>query len=428
MESKRVEDAHKSLVLIDTSVDTFYRAIRPIMMFGQLFSLFPVSGLWKKDSDKVRFRWVSLRTIYFFYVALFQVMSIGLAMRRLFRLGLGFATFAAVFFYIVTLYGGLIVFRLGQRWPTLVRRIERTERIFIHTPYRQVGWPMHLRIRVVSFALILGAIAEHLLYIFAKYINAETQLQVCNLNIPTYEHFLRTERRHIYSVIPYQATLAIIIEWANICTTIYWSYFDIIVTMFSLSIAYRMRQLSDRMRRVRFKAMPDAFWIEIRVHFTDLTNLLEFLDKKLSNLIILVCGSNLYFICQQLFNSFSVPPEKLNNVYFWCSLLYVIVRALTMLFCAASINEAAKEPYQLLKALPYTSWSVEIQRFSDQLISEVIGFSGKRFFFITRKLILALIGTIVTYELVLLDHVAEAPEIVQKSCRIAYIAESNMTA
>lgn len=200
--------------------------------------------------------------------------------------------------------------------------------------------------------------------------------------------------------------------------------------------------------------MPDSFWIEIRSHFTDLTNLLNYLDKQLASLIILACGNNLYFICQQLFNSFEVTSDALNAAYFLVSLMYIICRTLTMLFFAASVNEAAKEPYQMLKALPYTSWSIEIQRFSDQLISEVIGFSGNRFFFITRTLILAvrnstnqssiflmivfwishlwyqLIGTIVTYELVLLDHITEAPEIVQNSCYIAYLSaehQANLT-
>ncbi|XP_059610052.1 gustatory receptor for sugar taste 64b-like [Phlebotomus argentipes] len=413
-------------ILLNQSSDTFHTAVRYILLIGQLFAIFPASGILNKNSKKIRFRWISIRSFYCSVLILFQILNFLLALRRLGKLGISFSVFATAFFYFVTLSGSVILFHLARTWNKIVRRIERTEITFLHEPYHQVGWPMYRKLRLVASLLILGAVLEHGMYFMAKFVNSRTQLKQCNLKVPIYEHYLKTERRHIFSVLPYHIALASLIEWSNICSTLCWSFLDVFLTLFSISMAYRFKQLSDRMKRVRFKTNPDTFWIEIRSHFTELTMLLNYLDKKLSNLIMLICGSNLYFICQQLFNSFEVPPDRLNTIYFWYSLIYIITRTLTMLFFAASVNEAAKEPYQMLKALPHTSWSVEIQRFSDQLISEVIGFSGKRFFFITRTLILALIGTIVTYELVLLDHVAEAPEVIQRSCHVAYI-ESNMT-
>uniref|UniRef100_A0A1B0CHD5 Gustatory receptor n=1 Tax=Lutzomyia longipalpis TaxID=7200 RepID=A0A1B0CHD5_LUTLO len=411
------------------SSNTFHRATGFVFLFGQMFSIFPISGILCKTSHQLHFRWFSIRTIYYLVLTIFQIISFSLSIRRVVRTGKSFSAFASVFFYFVTLTGSFFIFRLARRWKSVIGRIEKIEKIFLYPPYRQVGWTMRWKVRLIAFILLFGAIIEHLFYFGAKFLNAKIQLERCNINIPMFEHYLRTERRHLYPTIPFTNIIATLFEWANISSTICWSYLDVLVTVFSVNMAYRFKQLSDRMKRVRFKTVPDTFWIEIRSHFTDLTNLLNYLDNELSNIIILSCGSNLYFICQQLFNSFSVTPEQLNAVYFWYSLIYIIIRALTMLFFAASINEAAKEPYQMLKSLPYTSWTCEIQRFSDQLISEVIGFSGKRFFYITRTLILALIGTIVTYELVLLDHVVEAPELIQKSCHITYIEtiESNIS-
>uniref|UniRef100_A0A240SY93 Gustatory receptor n=1 Tax=Phlebotomus papatasi TaxID=29031 RepID=A0A240SY93_PHLPP len=426
-----MEVYQKTNILLDPSGDTFHRAVGITLQGGQIFGLFPVSGILNKNSNKIRFRWISIKVLYYFYIFIFQTIHLMLSLRRVVRVEMSFGVFAAVFFYFVTLIGGFIIFQKAKNWLKIVKRIELTEKIFLHPPYRQVGFSMRRKVRLVTLILLIGGVAEHMMYFSTKFINAKAQLEKCNLQLPVLEHFLKTERRHLFSILPYNTVLALLFEWSNICITICWSYMDVFISLFTCSMAYRFRQITDRMKRARFQTMPDSFWIEIRSHFTDLTNLLNYLDKQLASLIIIACGNNLYFICQQLFNSFEVTSDALNAAYFLVSLMYIICRTLTMLFFAASVNEAAKEPYQMLKALPYTSWSTEIQRFSDQLISEVIGFSGNRFFFITRTLILALIGTIVTYELVLLDHITEPPEIIQNSCYIAYLNahhEANWTA
>lgn len=51
-----------------------------------------------------------------------------------------------------------------------------------------------------------------------------------------------------------------------------------------------------------------------------------------------------------------------------------------------------------------------MQRFIDLVNGEFVALSGRKFFFLTRKMILAMVGTVVTYELVLLDEVEQEPE------------------
>jgi gustatory receptor len=70
---------------------------------------------------------------------------------------------------------------------------------------------------------------------------------------------------------------------------------------------------------------------------------------------------------------------------------------------AALIHDASNFPLEVLKAVPYEGWCIEVQRFIDQIRSQTIAFSGWKFFNLTRPTILAMLATIVTYELVLLD-------------------------
>lgn len=81
----------------------------------------------------------------------------------------------------------------------------------------------------------------------------------------------------------------------------------------------------------------------------------------------------------------------MNAVYFWLSLLFIIGRTLSVMFCAAAVNDASRRPVAVLRNVPPgAAWSQEVQRFGQLCANgEVVALSGKRFFYMTRGLILA---------------------------------------
>lgn len=78
-----------------------------------------------------------------------------------------------------------------------------------------------------------------------------------------------------------------------------------------------------------------------------------------------------------------------------------------MFFIASSIHDESKRPLKVLRTIPNDGWFSETQRFSQQIQNNCIALSGKKFFFITRDIIITIAGTIVTYELVLLQFDAD---------------------
>lgn len=87
---------------------------------------------------------------------------------------------------------------------------------------------------------------------------------------------------------------------------------------------------------------------------------------------------------------YSDIPNAINAVYFWLSLAFIMSRTLAMLFCAASVNDASRRPIAVLRNVPCSAWNVEVQRFTAQCTTgDVVALSGKRFFYLTRSLILA---------------------------------------
>lgn len=61
----------------------------------------------------------------------------------------------------------------------------------------------------------------------------------------------------------------------------------------------------------------------------------------------------------------------------------------------------------MLRTIPNQGWFDETQRLSNQIQNDCIALSGKKFFVITRGIIITIAGTIVTYELVLLQFGAD---------------------
>lgn len=76
-------------------------------------------------------------------------------------------------------------------------------------------------------------------------------------------------------------------------------------------------------------------------------------------------------------------------MYQWYALLFICARMLITMHLAGSINEHARRPSRTLCNVPTGGWSTEVQRFSDQLVGDEVALSGHRFFYLTRRLMLA---------------------------------------
>lgn len=136
------------------------------------------------------------------------------------------------------------------------------------------------------------------------------------------------------------------------------------------------------------------------------------IDRALSKIILLAFANNHFFICVQLckslkwFAQFELIlsrsiiwitlfhicrplPSAVQFTYFWWSLLFLIGRTVAVSLYAAQIHEESKKPIKMLRALPRSVWCSEAHRFADEVVNDTVALSGMRFFFITRKMLLA---------------------------------------
>lgn len=98
-------------------------------------------------------------------------------------------------------------------------------------------------------------------------------------------------------------------------------------------------------------------------------------------MIILILSFHILF--------FSPKATIVTTIYYWYSLLFLISRCFIMLYVTSSIYEASLKPLELLRNFSTYNWNLDLQRLLDHASLKGIAFTGKRFFFITRPLILA---------------------------------------
>lgn len=103
-------------------------------------------------------------------------------------------------------------------------------------------------------------------------------------------------------------------------------------------------------------------------------------------------------------------PFFINALYFWWSLAFLVAKTTVTLLIASKINEESQKPIKLLRTIPTEGWFDSTQRFAYQLQNQCVALSGKKYFLITRGIIMSIAGTVVTYELV--DHSKEVLKLI----------------
>lgn len=94
---------------------------------------------------------------------------------------------------------------------------------------------------------------------------------------------------------------------------------------------------------------------------------------------------------------FRPMPSFAHAVYFWFSLIFLIIRTLAVSLYSAGIHDESKKPINVLRSVPHDSWCVEVQRFSEEVVNGTVALSGMQFFYLTRKLILNVSSSWIIY-------------------------------
>ncbi|KAM7357500.1 gustatory receptor 64a isoform 2-T3 [Cochliomyia hominivorax] len=379
-----------------------------VLFLGQCFALMPVKGILNSNPEKLRFSYKSFQVfLTTFFMCSSSILTLTM-LKFLIKVGINAKNFVGLVFFSCVQCSTFLFASLAQRWPKIMRYWSKVESIFTQKPYEIPKRVLAERVRVSAVFIILGSAVEHALYLISAVLTYRRRIELC-ASVRNYteeisfQDYVHRNYNYVFEILPYNMFMGIFILIINGSCTFVWNYMDLFIMMVSKAIAYRFEQITKRINQLIGKEVPETIFIEIREHYVKLCELLEFIDENLSGIILLSCINNLYFVCYQLLNIFNKLRWPINYIYFWYSLLYLIGRMAFVFLSAASINDQSKAGLPVLRKVSPRTWCVEVERLIFEMTTQTVALSGKKFYFLTRRLLFGMAGTIVTYELVLLQ-------------------------
>lgn len=102
-----------------------------------------------------------------------------------------------------------------------------------------------------------------------------------------------------WDILPYNHPFGIIAEFFNFVISFDWTFPDIFIMLLSIGISYRFQQINKRIEYFTSRIVSNNKWNEVRLHYTEVCDLVKFVDKTFEKLILLAALNNSYLILVQ---------------------------------------------------------------------------------------------------------------------------------
>ncbi|XP_076289417.1 gustatory receptor for sugar taste 64f [Lasioglossum baleicum] len=388
--------------------DSLHASMKPIIMLAQCFSMFPVSGVNTPDASYLRFTWRSPKIIY---CALSLLGSLTLTIFNIMRIVSTEASSAKMTNFVfngTNLIASFLFLKLAMQWPSLMLTWEKLEKEFSNRHRKVSKISLSTKFKIVTIIVMILALVEHGFSILHGSFRAQ-ECAIYQGSSDVVGVYFESQFPQVFSKISYSLWKGIIVDLINILSTFSWNFVDLFLILISIALAEQFRQLNNRLYSIKgkyhfiVKAMPEWWWAEARSDYNHLASLTRQLDSHISIMVLLSFATDLYFICIQLLFSFNPMRGIIEKIYFGFSFGFLLARTTLVSLYAASIHDESLLPAPILYSVSGTSFSTEVMRFLTQVTTDSICLTGMKFFSVTRGLVLTVAGTIVTYELVLVQ-------------------------
>ncbi|XP_037300642.1 gustatory receptor for sugar taste 64f [Manduca sexta] len=350
---------------------SLHSTIRHTLLCSRLLGLLPLSGLMKSSSGELRFTFRSIYTIYYLVTLFGQTLMFVMTCCWLVQNGISLPNITNSVFYSSSLISSLILLNIGRFWPKLITKAEEIESTLPPFTSNVTLW-----CNITMVFTLAAALVEHLLSVFYGL----TVAYSCNPK-DMCETFFRFNMPWIFDYTPYTLWKGILSEIFNLQSTFIWSYNDLLLMVISI---YLTEHFTVHNELLKIAVKEENFsCAEFRTQYLKIVRLVRLINGQFGIYILTSFGINLYWICTQLF--------------------YSLKRTQTGHFIACQYRNAHNFMVLQMFFCKHYPYLLQVERFIAQINNIKVALSGLDFFYVTRKMILTLLGTIVTYELVLLQ-------------------------
>ncbi|XP_058448775.1 gustatory receptor for sugar taste 64a-like [Malaya genurostris] len=324
---------------------------------------------------------------------------------RLERIGVNAKNIIGIIFYLDTVIITILMINFSRKWHSVATQWQYVESVFrCYADHRKQS-NLKSMIRNVSSVLIGCGILEHFISKLSLVYLQYQEANFCHWDVHDFpRYFASRNYSFIFKYIPYNILVLVFMEYANAALTMAWTCQDLMIILISQGLAHYFQIIYDQVRLFNNGIMitSEQFWIDIRYQYKLVCSLVDAANDLLAPLIITSCGTNLYLICFQLLYITEKSEDTITLINHWYALVYLVLKMTLVLYSAAMINETSRAPLNICTKVPNAGWCLELDRFINQLRTEQVALSGMGFFYLTKRTMLGMAGTVVTYELVML--------------------------
>ncbi|KAF5282706.1 hypothetical protein FQR65_LT02703 [Abscondita terminalis] len=370
-----------------------HRSLSFFIILSQFFGLMPVYGITHSNGRNIKFRWKSIRFAYSILNASGSLILAIFCCLEFTKTGIILDKTATLSFYVCNCFGVLFFIKMAYNWNNVIKEWSKVE----NSMKDEYGFPPNLKnsIRIITIIVVIFGFVEHLFFI----LNALNSMWKCEKQ--SAKLYFTFAFPQIFTIISYAHWKAILVESLNILSTFCWNFLDLFIIIMSFALAVRFKQISKRIQST--EVVHENFWKQIREDYNRLSVLCSIVDRQIGPLVTISYVSNLFFICIQLYNSLKPRFGIIPSIYFFYSFGFLLARIVFVSMYAAWINDESREPLRFLQSVSSEIYNPEVDRFIQQIHTNPIGLTGSKFFLITRSFLLRVAGTIVTFELMLLQ-------------------------
>ncbi|XP_049771842.1 gustatory receptor for sugar taste 64e-like [Schistocerca cancellata] len=465
--SRKIFSSHKTWATPIKSAgaseaDSFHRAVSWVLAMAQCFAIMPVHGVRDPSPHSLRFQWTSLRVIYAMFSLVGSTAFAVLSCLHMSSQGLTFSRTSPTVFFACSALASLLFLQLARDWPALAAAWDAVERRL----EPRYGYPRGVarRCRLVTAAVLLSALVEHLL---SNAPTAVETYYCSPSGFAFLRIYFTSKYYYVLDYLGYNFAVNFCTAFISIIATFAWNYVDLFIILLSIAITERFKQINIAVKSCTDKVVGEREWRQLRLDYNSLAQLTKTVDRHVNKIVLLSFATNLYFVCLQFLHStvlqqaflllqshiFDLPPlaSAVETVYYYWSFIYLFAKTCLVSLSASDIYVRSKEPSTLLYSVPpldYSSSGVArldvgegvaasvagtdgatagsaavvatatcnylarptgirerslVERFLSQVTSDHVALTGLNFFPVTRTLLLTVAGTIVTYEIVLVQ-------------------------
>lgn len=207
-------------------------------------------------------------------------------------------------FYVFAMLRAYNFLYLAIKWKDIMRFWYMKEKPLLSGPYTMRGFSLSLKVYLIGFVFFIFYLSEHLLFIGMELHINRKQMTTCNVtNLSFLNNYLRRQRPHVVDILTYRWWIFPFLQFTITLMAFGWNFVDYFIIILSLALSTRFSALNTRLETTPPYQMKHKFWNDIRIHYMNLVELVYYVDKKISFLMLVCISHNLFLICTKISES-----------------------------------------------------------------------------------------------------------------------------